>query len=342
MDVPTTKSSVVTQPTQLTISVVTTDETAVGANNGTATANVGGGTPPYTYLWSNGGTTPTITGLAPGTYSVTVTDANGCTIQGSGQVDAFGCNIDVILPADVTICAEDTLLLTPSVMGQSGTVTYLWSNGATTPTIEVSGGGEYCVTVTDQAGCQDADCIVITEIIFPAFNCIVANESAPGANDGSITCNAIPNVIAYLWSNGATTMSISGLSPGQYCLTVTDINGCTASECFNVQAGNCNLVVTSLITDVLCAGDTTGAIAVNVENATPPVSFLWSNGKTTSTIEHLGAATYSVTINDAAGCIVNFDYTVTEPPAISITIDTIINIIGSSPGIVPHISDWRN
>jgi hypothetical protein len=186
----------------------------------------------------------------------------------------------------------------------------------------------------DQAGCQDADCIVVTEIIFPAFNCVVVNESAPGSNDGSITCNAIPNVIAYLWSNGATTMSISGLSPGQYCLTVTDNNGCTASECFNVQAGNCNLVVTSLITDVACTGDTTGSITVNVENATPPISYLWSNGKTTATIEHLAAATYSVTITDAAGCIVNFDYNVTQPLPISITVDTVVNIVGASPGIV--------
>jgi len=329
-----TASSTVTQPVQLTLTVVTTDETAVGANNGTATANVGGGTPGYNYLWSNGGTTVTITNLPPGTYSVTVTDANGCTIQGSGQVDPFGCSIDVLLPPDVIICADDTLSVTPTVMGQSGTITYLWSTGATTPLIEVSSGGEYCVTVTDQAGCQDADCIVVTEIIFAPFNCVVVNESAPGANDGSITCNAIPNVISYLWSNGATTMSISGLTPGQYCLTVTDINGCTATECFNVQAGNCNLVVTSLITNVGCAGDTTGSITVNVENATPPISYLWSNGKTTPTIEHLAAGTYSVTITDAAACIVNFDYSVTQPAPISIAVDTVVNIVGASPGIV--------
>jgi hypothetical protein len=297
-----TASSTVTQPAQLTVTVTTTDETGVGANNGTATATPAGGTGAYTYLWSNGGTTSTISNLAPGTYSVTVTDANGCTAQGSGQVDAFGCSLDVILGPDFIMCAEDTSVLMPTVTGQSGNVTYLWSTGATTPSIEVSAGGEYCVTVVDMAGCQDADCITVTEIIFPTFNCTVANESAPGANDGSITCGAIPNVISYLWSNGATTMSISGLTPGQYCLTVTDINGCTASECFIVQPGNCNLSIISIITDVLCAGDTTGSIAVNVENATPPVTYLWSNGKTTSTIEHLGAGPYTVTIGDAAGC----------------------------------------
>jgi len=329
-----TASSTVTQPAQLTLTVTTTDETGVGANNGTATAAPTGGTGVYTYLWSNGGATSTIIGLAPGTYSVTVTDVNGCTALGSGQVDAFGCNIAVVLPADIIICAEDTVLLTSSVSGQSGTVTYLWSNGDTNPFTFASSGGEYCVTVSDQAGCQDADCITVFQFILTPFNCVVTNESAPGLHDGSITCTPIPNVIAYLWSNGATTMSIFNLTPGQYCLTVTDINGCTASECFNVQPGNCNLSVTSLITDVLCAGDTTGSIAVNVENATPPVTYTWSNGKTTSTIDHLGAGAYSVTINDAAGCVENRDYTVLEPPAIQIDVDTIIDISDSGPGLI--------
>jgi hypothetical protein len=329
-----TASSVVTQPTLLGLTVTTTDETGVGTNNGTATASPSGGTGTYTYLWSNGGTTNIITSLAPGTYSVTVTDANGCTAQGSGQVDAFGCSIDVMLGVDFTICAEDTFLLMPFVTGESGSINYLWSTGDTTSTIQVSSGGEYCVTVQDQAGCQDADCIVVTEIIFPAFNCIVANESAPGQNDGAITCDTIPNVISYLWSNGATTPSITGLTPGQYCLTVTDINGCSASDCFNVQPGNCNLSITSIITDVVCAGDTTGSIAVSVENATPPVTYAWSNGKTTSTIDHLSADAYSVTINDAAGCIENRNYTVSESAAIQIAVDTIISISDFSPGIV--------
>jgi hypothetical protein len=89
-----------------------------------------------------------------------------------------------------------------------------------------------------------------------------------------------------------------------------------------------------LITDVLCAGDTTGSIAVNVENATPPVTYLWSNGKATSTIEHLGAGPYTVTIGDAAGCGEIREYTVSQPSAIQIEVDTVVNIVGVTPGIV--------
>ena len=342
-------TSVVTQPDALTVLVVTTDETSPGANNGTATANPGGGTPGYTYLWSNGGITPMITGLAPGTYTVTVTDTHGCFTTGVGQVDAFGCALDVMLGQDLIICEGVSTTIIPSVIGASGAVTFLWSTGDTTSTITVSLPGEYCVTLTDGAGCQDADCMIIAQITPPVFNCVVTNESAPGQSDGSITCDSMPGVVSYLWSNGATTPSITGLTPGVYCLTVTDIAGCTYDECFSVQAGSCQLLVTSIITDVLCAGDTTGEIAVNVENATPPLVFNWSNGETTSSIQQVGAGSYAVTITDAAGCIELREYIVAEPPILNAELDTVIDItqaelgtilVSASGGTNPYSFQW--
>jgi hypothetical protein len=274
-----------------------------------------------------------IAGLAPGTYTVTVTDMNGCTSTGTGQVDAFGCSLDAILPDDMVICDGDTALITSTVNGASGSVSYLWSNGATTPSIEVSATGEYCVTVTDEAGCQDIDCIFIMVLVIPDFDCPVTNESAPDQNDGAIGCDTIPGVISYLWSNGATTPMISGLAPGVYCLTITDAQGCTKEECFIVQPGNCQLVITSVQSDVLCAGDNNGMISVTVENATPPVAYLWSNAETTSSIGNLGPGDYSVTITDAAGCTEIRSYTITEPPALTITVDSVQDI-SAIPGMI--------
>ena len=341
-------SATVTAPLLLTVTVSTTDETTPGANDGTAEANVAGGTPGYTYLWSNGSTADSIGGLAPGTYTVTVTDANGCGASGSGQVDAFGCMLDVALGPDALICEEESVELIPTVTGATGDVTYLWSIGATTETILVTGGGEYCLTVTDQSGCQDADCIVITEDIFPTITCPVQNESAPGANDGAITCDSISGSILYLWSNGATTSSISGLAPGEYCVTMTNSNGCTDIQCFTVQAGNCNLSGISIINDVVCSGSATGSVSVSIENATFPVSYIWSTGDTTSFIENLMAGFYSVTVTDAAACVWTQTYSVGEPSPLTITIDTIIDIgftqgavmITANGGVPPYTYLW--
>ena len=339
----------VTAPLPLLVAVTTTDETTSGANDGTALAVVTGGTPGYSYQWSNTSTTNPIGGLAPGTYTVTVTDNNGCTSTASGQVDAFGCALDVSLGADILICESDTILLTPQVTGASDPVSYLWSNGANSQSIEVFTGGEFCVTVTDNANCQDVDCIIITEDIFPLITCPVTDESAPGQNDGAISCDSTSGSILYQWSTGATTPGISGLAPGTYCVTMTNSNGCTAEQCFTVQAGNCQLVVTSLIDGVQCNGDSTGSISVTVENATPPVTFVWSNGDTTATVSQLGAGEYTVSISDGAGCLETNTYVVTEPEVISISIDTIFPVsdfpsgaieITVSGGVQPYTYQW--
>jgi hypothetical protein len=336
-------SYTVTAPSLLTVSVLTTDETSSGANDGTAVATPSGGTPGYTYLWSNGSTADSIGGLAPGVYTVTITDGNGCTAVGSGQVDEFGCTVDIDLGPDQTICEGDTVILSVP----PGFISYAWSTGATTNQILVTA-GEYCVTVTDVNGCNDADCIIITESVFPLITCPVVNESTPGANDGAIACDSVSGSIQYLWSNGSTAPSISGLAPGTYCVTMTNVDGCTDEQCFSVQQGNCQLVVTSILSDVLCSGDTTGSVSVNVENATPPVSYQWSNGDTTATIFNLPAGGYTVTITDGAACSLTQAYTINEPAPLVIQIDTIIDIgivdgsvlVTITGGVAPYSPVW--
>ncbi|MEO6131176.1 MAG: SprB repeat-containing protein, partial [Saprospiraceae bacterium] len=342
------KSATITDPPLLTVNVSTTDETGVGANNGTATASPAGGTGAFTYLWNTGATVSMITGLPPGTYSVTVSDANACSTSGSAQVDPFGCLLALMLPQDFNICEGDTGLIVPLITGESGSITYVWSNGSTGATLSVSQTGEYCLTITDGAGCQDMDCIVVTVIIIPALNCTVTNESSPGAQDGAITCSVMPGIVSYAWNTGDTTMSISGLSPGVYCVTVSDANGCTKSQCFNVQPGNCQLTVTSSQLNVACAGDSTGSIAVIANNSTPPVQYLWTNGDTTSTISNLAAGMYGVTVSDGSGCFATDNYIITQPDPLSISVDTVINVsqnggaieVTISGGIIPYQFVW--
>lgn len=322
-------SYTVTAPAQVTVLVTTTDETAPGANDGTAIANATGGTGSFTYLWSNDSTQNNIAGLSPGVYSVTVTDGNGCTAVGTGQVDAFGCALDVALGTEVIICDGDSTLLLPSVTGASGDVTFLWSDGSTGDSLWVNEGGNYCVTVTDGINCQDVACQNIIRDTFPVINCPVIDESAPGMNDGAISCDNDPDIAAYLWSNGASTPGISGLAPGEYCVTMTLASGCSASQCFTVNAAGCQLVVTSIVTEPLCKNDTTGSISLNVENAVEPIAYLWTTWDTTALVTNLAAGSYGVTVSDGAGCFETQTITVNEPAALVIAIDSITDITGS-------------
>ena len=131
---------------------------------------------------------------------------------------------------------------------------------------------------------------------------------------------------------------------------MTNTHGCTAEQCFTVQAGNCQLVVTSLIAGVQCNGDSTGSISVNVENSTPPVTFIWSNGDTTATVDQLSAGEYTVSISDGAGCFETHTYVITQPDALNINVDSVENLTDIIPsgaisitvngGTLPYIYQW--
>ncbi|MEP6794143.1 MAG: T9SS type A sorting domain-containing protein [Saprospiraceae bacterium] len=339
-------STIIIDPAQVTVSVSTTDQTGVGLNDGTATANPSGGTGAFTYLWSNDSTTAIISGLPPGMYSVTVADTNACSISGSGQVDPFGCLLDLQLGTDVIICEGDTALVLPFISGETGNVSYLWSDGSTGDSLLVAHSGEYCLTITDGGGCQDEDCIVITEIIIPSLNGTVTNESFPGAQDGSITCES--GFVNYFWSIGAVTESISGLPPGVYCVTVTDNNGCTKSACFSVLEGNCQLTISAEVVGVSCFGNSTGAALIIPNNEIPPVSYIWSTGDTTSSITGLPVGNYSVTVSDASGCLATDIISITSPDSLIIELDTVIDItealgaihVTISGGQAPYFYTW--
>lgn len=151
---PVEQSVTITEPsTVLNVSATSTDESGPTTGDGTATANPSGGTPPYSYSWSPGGeTTQTITGLSAGTYTVTVTDANGCTATASTTVNPGTClNLAVQANATPTTCNGDSDgTATANVSGGSGNFSYLWSpGGQTSQTISGLPAGTYTVVVTD-------------------------------------------------------------------------------------------------------------------------------------------------------------------------------------------------
>ncbi|MBK6995993.1 MAG: SprB repeat-containing protein [Lewinellaceae bacterium] len=223
-------SATITQPNTLLPNASATGETANGANNGTATANPSGGTPGYMYAWSNGETTQTITNLAPGSYTVNVTDLNGCTAIQTVTVNAFGCSLGATASTtNVTCNGANNGTATVTLTGAVNPVSYAWSNGASTQSVSNLAPATYTVSILDGNNCPAVLSVSISEPPVLSANASATGVTANGATDGTATANPTGGTpgYTYLWSNSETSQTIMGLASGAYTVVVTDANGCT-------------------------------------------------------------------------------------------------------------------
>ena len=337
-------------------SVAVTDIDCYGNANGAASVQYSNGAPPVSILWSNGATGTTINNLSPGNYTVTVTDATGCTDNSSVTVNepaVLGAGIQVI---NMVSCAgRSDASAAVSVTGGTGPYIYQWSNGSNTATGSGLAAGNYTVTVTDQNGCTNQQPVTITS---PDTLNLVQQQVTPvscfGGSDGTISFFVTGGTppVQYLWSNGALTPAISGVTAGNYSIIATDANGCTATGAVQVSEPPVLLISTLSIDSVSCFTGADGGIHVAVTGGVPAYSYLWSNGTTTVPATGLGAATYSLTVTDANGCPATGTFTVSEPLPLGIQGQVAdvtcfgmsngqLNVMASG-GIPPYGYNWNN
>lgn len=232
----------IAEPTAITSSVTGTDPTSCVVDNGTADLTVSGGTPPYTYLWSNGSTQEDPTDLPAGNNTVTITDANLCTATESitlGNPPTVTATISN--PTDPLCNGSTDGQATVTAAGGNGPYTYAWSGGSTQQTATNLGAGSSTVTVTDAGGCTATDNVTLTEpdVILP--NAYANYTSGPGACDGSAFTNPSGGTppYTYSWSNGDNTQAGAAMCAGPQTITVTDANNCTGVQTVNVNIPAC-------------------------------------------------------------------------------------------------------
>ncbi len=297
-----------------------TDISCASGVGGTASIEAVGGTGAFSFLWSNGTMTAMVTNLSAGTYQVTVTDQNGCTLTDSVTVGITG-NLSVGLSISPITCAGDSDgSATVQPIGGAMPFTWLWQNAETTPTLDSLSGGTYTATVTDALGCTGDIDFTITPP--PAINVtITAMQPLCFGQMGTATASATGGTgsLHFAWDNGAMTAS-TFLAEGTHTVTVTDEKGCIKVESITIQAPPQLQVALTAEPAVLCFEASNGTVNVLPSGGTAP--YTWS-GPT----ENLAAGSYTVTLTDSNGCSATATATLAEHLEIIVT-DTVTNASG--------------
>ena len=260
-----------------------------------------------TYLWSNDSTNQNIIVNTPGNYSLTITAANGCVDSNMVTVT----QVEELLP---TISGEPAFCEGASTTLDAGLgySSYLWEGGETNQKINVDAPGTYSITVADANGCEGSTSIDVIENALP--NVSINGDNGFCVGDSSLL-NATPGFVAYEWQNGATDSDIMATTPGTYSVTVTDDNGCSASD--NISVAEYPLPEPSISGETsFCPGTST-----DLGTGTGYTSYLWSTNATTAGITTDMAGTYSLTVTDDNACIGSTSIEISEfvvtPPVIS-------------------------
>ncbi len=326
-------------------SVMATDATACGVNNGTVTVSGVGGLPPYSY--DNGSTTNTtgmFTGLAPGTYTVTITDMNGCQAQCANAIvnapNAPTCgfvsqtNVSCNLGSDGSFTVE----------AMSGLAPYNFDIGLSSNAAGVFTGltaGTYTVTLTDAALCSVV-CASVTITEPTALSCTAAEDNGTTCNgyvDGGATVTPVGGTppYTYAWDNGENTASATMLSGGSHTVTVTDANNCVTDCTVTITEPAMWSCAATLDSPVSCNGLSDGEATVTVTNGVAPYTYVWDNGETTATATMLNGGEHFVTVTDMTLCETVCSVMVTQPDVLEFNssacecgFDPINNNIGSN------------
>ncbi|HWB62936.1 MAG TPA: T9SS type A sorting domain-containing protein [Chitinophagales bacterium] len=276
------------------------------ACNPTLTASSTGGANPVNYVWNTGATTAAITNLVGNAfYSVTATDANGCSAAQGTSISTTVLTIDSTgwVAVAPTNCHPNGGSLSANVANGTAPYSYLWSTGSTAATLTNIPQGGYTVTVTDANNCTGTNYYYLGQRNFQAWISAISSPACNSSN-GSLQGSSSngTNPISYVWSTGATTSSISGLAPGNYQLTVTESSGCSSTASYALSS--LPLHIDSVASNVVlptCSGGT-GSITVGTVNGTAPYTYVWNTGATTASISGMGAGSYMVTVTDANNC----------------------------------------
>jgi len=326
-----------------------------GASDGVVEANGTGGVLPYTYEWSDGSNTRTVSGLSVGNYRLTVTDNNGCqSISTIEILEPAEIIISFNVDSEVSCHSENDAIISALPIGDVPFKSYFWSTGQVTQQISNVSAGTYFVTITDENDCTATNTITIGEPDSLIIDITELNSlSCFGGNDAELEVNAVggSGTYTYSWSTSEATPIVGSLSSGIYSVTVTDDSNCEAIGNFEVIPP-IQLDANTNSTNVTCNGDTDGSITVNPTGGSGGYSILWDDSNNSFNRTNLATGNYTATVVDSELCEVFVDVDILEgEPLVLDEIITPVRCIGDSNGAIdisvtggfsPYSYLWNN
>lgn len=348
----------ITEPTPLVVSITnTTPETCLGVGNGSITSSATGGSAPYTFNWDNGGTTAMLMSLNGGVYSLTVTDANGCTATTSATVTTIPSTLtSSIGSVSNVLCFNGTDgSAIASGSGGAAPYTYSWNNGANNASLTGVAAGTYTVTVTDNNSCQNINTVSISEpTVLGVSGVTFSNVTCNGLSNGSANIVATGGTAGYTysWPDGTSSIANTNLAAGMFYVTVSDANSCIDSVQISVTEPTL-LLMNPTVNNITCNGLVNGSVTTAVSGGSTPYTYAWSDGSSSSSITGLATGSYSLTVTDANNCQVNNSFTITQPMTIVASINTSNDVAcmndntggataSALGGTLPYTYTWSN
>ena len=317
-------SYTILEPDQFDIEVGTSQNISChdGADGAISIISISGGTTPYSYVWSNGATSANLATLLTGTYTLTVTDMNGCIAEPvSIFLDQPQEGIVTGTTVDVLCYGEPQGEITLSLQNiDDPNPAYAWSDGSSNGDRTGLVSGSYTITVTYGNGCEAMESFSIFE---PEALTVTAdsmdatcNGFANGYIELSVEGGTAP--ITFNWSNGDINQNAYALAAGDYSVTISDGNGCSV-EINNISIFEPPVLsINQTLSPPNCPGDVDGAIDIHVSGGSLPYQYQWNNGSRGEDLEYLPGGNYAVTITDANNCVISSNYSFPEVDSIKV------------------------
>jgi hypothetical protein len=330
-----TKSVFLSQPDSLKVAITSLKNvTCYGGTDGSVSINASGGNSNYTYYWPNGtiqnGATGNINNLSSGTYTVTITDLNDCSVMSAITISQPTLIKTNGIVKDISCFGSNDGSISLQPSGVTGTPKYKWSNDATSQSIQKLMLGKYFVTVTDSLhGCLIVDSFSIKQPLpMLVQNINKTDNRCFGDSSGTaqLTLSGGTLPYAYKWSNRDTTSSLSGLKAGNYFCTITDKNNCTIRDSVKITQPKPILIIKDTSSNVSCKEVADGFIGISLKDGIGRYKVNWSNGKDTTFIAGLSSGIYKVSVSDTNQCLVQDSVTIGVKPPFDFTLPVLKHV----------------